>query len=346
MLQFEYPEHLYALLLLPLLALFFWAALAARKRAVQRFGKPSLMAQLMPGRSRYRHYWKLSLFLCALALLAIGWANPQYGTKLMKYQRKSVDVVIALDLSQSMWAQDLSPSRLERARRFSQELTEGLRAERLGLVFFAGSAFLQSPITTDYKAIDLALRAASPNMIGNQGTAIGEAIELAAKAFEENNKSHKALIIITDGETHEAGALPAAKQAAQEGLIVYTVGVGTAEGGFIPVVQNGREMYKRDPSGTPIRSRLDEAMLRELAEAAGGSYFNLSDGSKQVVQVLKQRIDGMEKRAFEQRTFSEHESSFQWFVGLALLLLLAEFLLPYRSKKRAAAEGLFGNREA
>lgn len=342
MLQLEHPEHLYALVLLPLLGLFFWAAWSARNRAIGRFGNHSLMQQLMPQVSRYRQYLKFGLLMLAVALLAVGWANPQYGAKLQKYKRKSVDVIIAFDLSQSMLATDVTPSRLERARRFGRELVEGLRSERLGMVVFAGSAFLQSPITTDYNAIQLSLRSASPEMIGNQGTAIAEAIELAGESFEDNNKSHKALIIITDGENHEEEAVAAAQAAAEKGLIIYTVGVGTVEGGFIPIRQNGREMYKRDKQGSPVRSRLNEGVLQNLAEAGDGSYFNLSAGSDAVVSALKARIDKMEKRAFEQRSFSEFESSFQWFVGVALLLLTVEFLLPYRRSGRRRNENLFG----
>lgn len=341
MLRFEHPEHLYALALLPLLLLFFWAAWTARKRAIQRFGSSSLMQQLMPSVSRYRHYFKFGLLLGALALLAVGWANPQYGSKLMKYERKSVDIFIAFDLSQSMLAQDITPNRLERARRFAQELVQGLRTERLGLIFFAGNAYLQSPITSDYGAIELALRSANTEMIPNQGTAISQAIELADESFEEGNTNHKGLIVITDGENHDEAAIEQAEAAAEEGLIIYTIGVGTAAGSFIPVVRNGQEMYKRDLSGQPVRSRLNEEVLQELAKAGNGRYFNLSSGSKEVLSALKERIDQMEKRTLEQRSFSEYESSFQWFVGAALLLLMLEFMLPYRSQSPAAGRSLF-----
>lgn len=338
MLRFEHPEHLYALLLLPLIGLLFWAARRLRQRALARLGQSSLLAQLMPGASRYRQYLKLGLLLGAVALLVLGWANPQYGAKLMTYERKSVDVILAFDLSQSMLAEDITPSRLERARRFAQSLSEGLRAERLGLVYFAGAAFLQSPVTTDYSAIQLALRAAHPDMLPNQGTSIADALAVAEEAFEPNNKSHKALILITDGETHDEAAEARAKQAAENGLIIYTIGVGTADGGFIPIVQNGREMYKRDQTGNPVRSALNEEMLQALAQAGNGRYFNLNAGSEAVLAALKDRIDRMEKRSFEERSFEEYESTFQWFIGLAIALLLAEFLLPY-NRKNASQEG-------
>lgn len=301
----------------------------------------SLMEQLMPMVSRYRYYLKFGLLLGALVLLAVGWANPQYGAKLMKYERKSVDIMLAFDLSESMLAQDIQPNRLERARRFAQELVQGLRSERLGLVFFAGGAYLQSPVTSDYSAIDLALRSAHPNLLPNQGTAISDAIKLTAESFDEENVSHKALVIITDGENHDEAALAAAETAAENGLIIFTIGVGTAQGAFIPIVRNGREMYKRDKQGETVRSRLNEDVLRKLSQAGQGRYFNLSSGSDEVLAALEKRIERMEKRTLEQRSFSEYESSFQWFVGVAILLLLIEFMLPYRKKRKQQTKSLF-----
>ena len=330
MLRFEYTEHLYALGLLPVLLLFFWLAWRSRRRAIRRFGDGGLMERLMPEVSSFKHYLKFGLVLLALALLAIGWANPQYGTKLVKYKRKSVDIFIAFDVSQSMLAEDISPSRLARAGRFAQTLAEGLSSERLGLILFAGNAYVQSPITQDFNAILLALRSANPNMIPNQGTAIGQAIGLAEESFEENNKSHKALIIITDGEDHEDVVVSRARDARENGMLIFTVGVGTEAGSFIPAMENGRQGYKRDQSGNPVMSRLNEATLRQVAEAGGGDYFNLGAGSNRVVDALKGRIDDMEKRELEQRVFSEYNSYFQWFVGLAILVLLVEFLISYR----------------
>ncbi|MCB0579647.1 MAG: VWA domain-containing protein [Phaeodactylibacter sp.] len=330
MLRFEYTEHLYALGLLPVLLLFFWLAWRSRRRAIRRFGDGGLMERLMPEVSSFKHYLKFGLVLLALALLAIGWANPQYGTKLVKYKRKSVDIFIAFDVSQSMLAEDISPSRLARAGRFAQTLAEGLSSERLGLILFAGNAYVQSPITQDFNAILLALRSANPNMIPNQGTAIGQAIGLAEESFEENNKSHKALIIITDGEDHEDDVVSRAREARENGMLIFTVGVGTEAGSFIPAMENGRQGYKRDQSGNPVMSRLNEATLRQVAEAGGGDYLNLGAGSNRVVDALKGRIDDMEKRELEQRVFSEYNSYFQWFVGLAILVLLVEFLISYR----------------
>ena len=341
MLRFEYPEHLYALLAVPLLLLFFGLAWRARSKAIRRFGDTHLMARLMPRVSRYRYFLKFAVLLIALALLAIAWANPQYGVRMVKAKAKSVDVMIAFDISQSMLAEDLPPSRLARARRFTQSLVESLQGERLGLILFAGSAFVQSPVTSDFNALLQAVRSANPSMIPNQGTAIGEAIELAANSFEQNNKNHKALIIITDGENHEEDALDQAKTARSDGLLIFTVGVGTEEGSFIPVEENGKLAYKRDNTGQPVVSHLNEAVLREIAQAGDGKYFNLAAGSGQVLDALREGIGRMEKRELEQQAFSEYNSYFQWFVGAAMLLLLLEFLLPYRSSRRLTGKDIF-----
>jgi Ca-activated chloride channel family protein len=313
-----------------------------RKRAIRRFGSSHLMVQLMPQLSHYKHYIKFTLLMLTLGVLIVGWANPQYGTKLRKFQRKSVDVFIAFDVSQSMMAEDISPSRLDRARRFSQNLVQGLRTERIGLIFFAGGAYLQSPITTDYNAIDLALRSADPNSMLNQGTAITEAITLAEESFDTGNKAHKALIIITDGESHDEGAIQKAIAARENGIITYTIGVGTTSGSYIPYQDNrGQSGYKRGPNGEPVLSKLNPDALKDIAKGGDGAYFDLSAGSQQVLDVLKKRIDSMEKTALEQRTFSEYESSFQWFIGIGILLLLIEFLLPYRKRNNGRENKLF-----
>ncbi len=345
MFRFEYPEHLYALVVIPVLVLFFLAMMMARKRALRRFGNTDLLRRLMPQVSKFKHTVKFVLLMAGLLLLIIGWANPQWGSKREKVKRRSVDVFIALDISQSMLAQDIPPNRLERAKRFAQNLVEALRGERLGLIIFAGNAYLQMPLTTDYAAAALFLKSANPAMAPTQGTAFAEAIDLAERSFEEDNKNHKALVLITDGENHEEGAMERAQTARDNGLLLFTVGLGTEEGGFIPTYVGGRSDYKRDNSGNPVRTRLNEEMLRELASSGDGAYFNLASGSDAVLEALKERIDNIEKRELEQRVFSEYESYFQYFIGLALLLLLLEFLLPYRRSGVLSGRDIFGIRE-
>ncbi len=340
MFRFEHSEHLYALVILPILIVFFVLAWMARKKLLARFADSSLLGTLAPEISKYKHIVKFCLILLATALLGVAWANPQWGTKKEKVKRKSVDVFIALDISKSMLAEDVRPSRMERARKFASRLVNELKGERIGTIIFAGNAYLQMPLTTDYSAAQLFVRSANPSQAPSQGTAISDAIELAERAFEENNKYHKAIIIITDGENHDNEAIARAKEANDNGLLIFTVGVGTKEGGRIPLVKNGRNDYQRDKSGQPVVSKLNEDMLRDLAEAGNGDAFNLVDGD-QVLAALRSRIEKVEKREMEQRSFSEYESYFQYFIGLALLLLIIEFFISFQKSKWMEGKDLF-----
>ncbi len=341
--RFEYGDHLYALLLIPLLILFFLWVQRSRKKAMQEFGDTTLLAQMMPLYSKYKHTVKFLLLLFGLSTLIIAWANPQWGTKREKVKQKSVDIFIALDISQSMMAEDIRPNRLERARKFSQQLVNTLKGNRMGIILFAGNAYLQMPLTTDYAAAQLFLRSANPNQAPTQGTAISDALDLAEQSFEEDNKQHKAIIIVTDGETHDQETIQFAQEAAKNGLLIYTVGVGTASGGLIPTIIGGREDYKRDQSGNPVRSALNEKMMQDLADVGNGSYFNLvASNPDDVSESLKISIDKMEKREFEARVFNEYESYFQYFIALAILFLGAEFLISYRKNRWLGEKDLFG----
>ena len=304
-------------------------------------GDSSLLKALMPDASKYRAGVKFGMLLLVLALLFIGWANPQWGSKKEEVKRKSVDVIIALDISTSMYAEDIPPNRLERAKRFAEGLIEALKGERIGLILFAGSAYLQMPITTDYAAAKLFARSANPNLAGSQGTVIGEAIGLARRSFAEDEGSHKALIVITDGEDHDGEAQEQAAAARDEGIFLFTVGVGTPSGGFIPIIRRGREDFKRDQSGQPVRSKLNEEMLEEIALKGDGNYFHIADGQA-VAKALKNRIEQMEKRELEVRSFTEYNSYFQYFIGAGLLLLIIEFLISYKREGWTKGRDLFG----
>ena len=341
MFRFEHPNYLYALILLPVLAAFFLGYWQWRKRAIGRFGDRSLLEQLMPGASKYKHPVKFSLLLLALAFLIVGWANPQWGNKREKVKRKSADVIIALDISNSMYAEDIAPNRLERAKKFAENLVEKLKGERIGLILFAGGAYLQAPLTTDYTVIQLFIRSANPELAGTQGTSIGDAIDAARNSFPEENHSHKALIIITDSEDHDGEALASAEKLAREnGIILFTVGVGTPEGSFIPVLINGREDYKRDDTGQPVRSRLNEEALRELAENGGGAYFPISQGDG-VAIALQKHIDQMEKRELEVRAFTSFDSYFQYFLAAGVFLLVVELMISYQKEKWLEGKDIF-----
>lgn len=340
MFRFENIQYLYALGIIPVLVLFFLLMWQARQRAIRQFGDFALMKRLMPQMSKYKHGIKFSILMLALSFMIIGWANPQWGTKKEKVKRKSVDVFIALDISQSMLAEDISPNRLERAKKFTQNLINELKGERIGVIIFAGNAYLQMPLTTDYAAAELFVRSANIYQATTQGTAISEAIDLAERSFEQDNKHHKALIIVTDGENHDQDAIERAKKANENGLLIFTVGVGTADGAYIPTVYAGQRGIKHDRTGNPVRSQLNEAMLSDLAKEGNGAYYNLIEGDK-VVNVLQERIDKVEKREMEQRSFNEYESYFQYFLAAGLLLMLLEFFVSYRKSKWLEGKDFF-----
>lgn len=333
MFKFEYIDHLWALGVIPLLVLFFFLAWRFRKAALRRFGGEDAVKRLAPGLSRYKHIVKFSLLMLSLAFLAVAWANPQWGSKRQPVQRKGIDLFVALDISQSMLAEDVSPSRLERSKRFAQQLVDELASNNIGVILFACNAFTSAPLTTDYAFAKLVLATANPTQAGAQGTSIGEAIDQAERSFSEDNDHHKAVIIITDGEDHDGSAAERAAAAQDKGTLVFTVGVGEEEGSFIPVTMAGRDDYLRDQTGNPVRSSMNAQTLEEVARSGGGAYFKLSNDASSMVTALRERIDVIEKREYEQRVFSDYESYFQLFIGIALLILLIEFLLSYRTSR-------------
>jgi len=343
MIRFENSEYLYALfILIPLIILFF-SMWRYRKRSIERFGNTSIVQQLMKGYSPTMHRLKFLFLLLASTLLIIGWANPQSGKSISTKTatRESVDVFIALDISYSMLAQDIAPSRMERTKKFTEDLIKALRGERLGLILFAGNAYLQMPLTTDYSAATIFTKGANPYQAPSPGTAIGDALDMAMQSFDEENESDKVVIIITDGENHEEEAIRKAQEASDRGIIVFTIGVGTEQGSFIPTVVNGYTDYKRDETGNPVRTRLNEEVLQEISDAARGEYYNIAIGSDNVIRALRNRIEQMDKQEFEQRAFDEYASYFQYFVGFALLLILVEFLMSYRKSKLLENRDLF-----
>lgn len=341
MFQFEHDNLLFYLALIPVLALLFWLAQRARQQALSRFGHLSILQQLMPGYSRKKHTAKFILLLLAIALLIVAWANPQLGTKREKVERKSVSIFIALDISRSMNAEDIAPSRLERAKQFAMTAVRQLSTERIGLIIFAGNAYLQTPLTDDYAAVNTFLKSANTNMVSNQGTALASAIELVQESFEIENKASKAIFIISDGETHDDAATQQAKAAYADGILTFTIGVGTPEGAPVPTSFRGKQNYLYDDTSNPVVSKLNEAMLRNLAKVGGGAYYNLNSGNEAILDDLRTKIDRMEKQTYEQRVFEAYESYFQIPAAIALLLILAEFIISYQKNKYLADKDLF-----
>lgn len=341
MFRFEEIENLYAFGLLPILiGVFIWMWYA-RKRTMEKFADASLFQQLVPDMSQYKHKIKFTLLMLGLTALIVAWSNPQWGAKREKVKRKSVDVFIALDISESMLAHDISPNRLDRAKRFTQNLVEELKGERIGTIIFAGNSYLQMPLTTDYAAAQLFLKSTNTGMAATQGTAISEAIDLAEQSFEQNDKQHKAMVIISDGEDHDGEAIARAKAANEKGMLIFTVGVGSTKGSLIPITNlAGIRDYKKDKEGKAVRTALNEQMLSDLATAGNGAYYNIADGEK-VITALQNSISKMEKQEFEARSFTEYESYFQWFIFLALLFIVGEFFISYRKNKYLKGKDIF-----
>ena len=267
----------------------------------------------------------------SLLFLIAALANPQWGTKKEKVKAQSSDVFIALDISQSMMAEDISPNRLERAKRVTLNLIKSLRGNRIGIILFAGNAYLQMPLSNDLSAAQMFISSANTNQATTQGTAIGEAVDLALRAYDEGEAFQRALIIITDGENHDDEAMSKVKEAREKGLNIFTLGVGTEEGSFIPQKSNSGTQYKRDDSGELVKSVLNPDLIRDLASAGGGKHYFIQDGN-QVILDLKNQIDRLEKQEVEQRSFTDYESYFQYLLGLGLLFLVGEFFVSPRGK--------------
>ncbi|HRI28297.1 MAG TPA: VWA domain-containing protein [Chitinophagales bacterium] len=342
MFQFENSAWLYALLLAPVFWLFFRASMQWQWKAMERFGQMELINRLMPDFSVIKRRNKFTLYLLAYCFIVLALANPQIGAKLEKVTRKGIDVMVALDVSKSMLAEDLQPNRLERARQLISRMIDNMKDDRIGLIIFAGNAYLQMPLTADYAAAKLFLKTVNTDIVPTQGTAIGASIELALRSFPEKNMKHNALLIISDGENHETEAKTIAEKAADEGLVIYTLGIGSPEGAPIPIITNGRKAdYKRDDSGNPILSKLNETILQDIAQTGRGQYFRIT-GSKDEASEVLATLGNIEKRQFEDHIVTEYASQFQYFLGIALLLLLIEFFTSERKNTRWAGFNLFG----
>ncbi|MDD2528088.1 MAG: VWA domain-containing protein [Lentimicrobiaceae bacterium] len=340
MFRFEHPFYIQLLLLLPLFVVGYWMYLRWKKRAVRRFGDTEVVSRLMPGVSKFRSHLKFTLLILTLASILLALANPQIGSKLEKVQRKGIDLIIALDVSNSMLAEDIQPNRLNRARQSIARLIDEMQNDRIGLIIFAGKAYVQLPITTDYNAAKLMLSTIKPDLVPVQGTAIGQALETAMTSFQDD-KSGKAVIIITDGENHEDDAVAKAAEATKRGIKVFTIGMGSADGAPIPVYNNNRmEGFKKDQSGTTIITRLDESMLRQIAEAGDGIYVRASNSNSGLKQIFDQ-ISKLDQNTYETHNYADYENRFQYFIALALIFMVLNFLLNERKSKWADKFSIF-----
>ncbi len=326
-LQWEHIEYLWALGLIPVM----WAVHMThgwwQKRLIRKIGEPRLQPVYLPGKARQKRAFKFLLLVLAWTGVVLALANPRAGLGSRKVKLRGADVMIALDVSRSMLAEDIRPNRLERARLFCSRLIDRLPNDRIGLIVFAGHAYLQMPLTTDHDAARLFLENAIPDLVPTQGTAIAEAIRLAMESFPEGNDMYRALILISDGEDHEAGCLEAAREAAGKGIMIEAIGIGSARGAPIPVYQNGiLKGYKKGPDGEVVLTKLNEETLQQVALAANGHYQPF-DGSNAQIRTVRQHLEALEKAEIDTVQFKDWVSYYRVPLGLAVFLLIIELLI-------------------
>jgi Ca-activated chloride channel homolog len=342
MYKFEHPYYFLGLIVLLLVALFYWKSIQNKLKLIKKLGDETLINRLMPEMSNIRHTVKFVILIICLFFIIIALANPQKGVHKEKVTVKSADIFIALDVSNSMLADDIQPNRLEKAKSIALSLLEDLKGERVGLIVFAGNAYVQMPLTTDYSAAALFINSCNTNQIPTQGTALSEVLDLAQKGFGSENKSYKLLAIITDGEDHENNAVEKSKTAFENNTMIFTIGVGTPEGGKIPVDYGGFKDYKKDKTGATVITKVNEPLLIDVAKAGGGAYFNYTNTSN-LSDKLTSQVSKLGKKEFEQRSFNEYDSYYQYFLFFALILLIGEFLITYKQKSLLTKWNIFKN---
>ena len=336
MLRFEHPEYLWFLLLIPALGVGFFFQNIWQRKQLRRFVSATLLPQLVPEASLVMRIIKQTLVSLALACLILAVANPQVGTRLEEVKREGIDLFVALDVSLSMKSEDIRPSRLDKAKRDVSELLRKLSGDRVGMVVFAGDAFVQFPLTADYAAADLFLTAIDVDAVPVPGTMIGSAIEVALKSFSKDVPTQKAIVVVSDGENTEGDVMGAVEDAKKAGVRIYSVGMGTPEGGPIPILnQNGiRTDYKRDQSGSIVLTKLDETMLQQIASTTGGTYHRATSGGNEIDDIFKE-LSSLEKVEFGTKQITGYESRYQYPLAFAILLLLIELMLAEKRTKIA-----------
>ena len=342
MFRFAAIEMLFAYLLVPALVALAWWARARKQRDMERLADRDLLDRLTASVSRRGQRAKTILVVAAVGLLVTALARPQFGSRVETVRREGRDVLIALDLSASMVAEDMAPNRLEKAKFAIADLIDQLDGDRVGLVAFAGEAFVQSPLTLDYGAARLFLNAMEPDMMSVQGTNLGQAIAVSLDAFAATERRHRVLVVITDGEDHEGEVDDAITRATDEGVVIYTVGIGSTDGVPIPDFDAAGQAqgFKRDGDGAVVTTRLDEATLMTLAERTGGTYYRASPGGAELA-VLAEELAGGEGREFESEQVTLFDEQYQLFLGLALVLLISDVLVSDRRRVHVGWTGRF-----
>jgi Ca-activated chloride channel homolog len=341
--KLDKPEYLWIFAVLPMSSMLFLVVLIWKKRALAQFSSGLMLRHLAPDLSTGKPVFKFILLRLALFFLTIALINPKMGSKMAEAKYEGIDLMIALDVSNSMLAEDIKPNRLTRAKRGISQLLDKLHGDRIGIIVFAGDAYVQLPITTDYSAARLFLSTIDEKVVPVQGTAIGAAINLAMESFDFENATQKAIIVISDGENHEDEPIDAAKKANEKGVIIHTIGMGSAQGAPIPVYQGKQQTgYRKDKSGGTVVSRLDEKMLQDISTAGGGMFVRAST-AQSGLNILLDEINTMNKTEFGTVAYAEYEDRFQAFLLIGIILLLLEFLLLERRNKWRDKFNFFGS---
>ena len=328
--QLEEKIWFWILGVIPVLVLFFLVLQIWRHKAQKRFADRNLIKRLSPNKSLFKSVLKLAMLCIVFACLSIALVNPKVGTKLETVKREGVDIVFAVDVSKSMLAEDIAPNRLEKAKQLVTQIINNLASDRIGIIAYAGKAFPQLPITTDYAAAKMFLQNMNTDMLSSQGTAINEAINLAKTYYDDEEQTNRVLIIISDGEDHSDEAASVAEEAYDEGIRIFTIGVGDLKGGPIPEKKNGVVVnYKKNSEGETVITKLNEETLQNIANEANGAYIN-GKSTDDVVETIREILNTMDKTEFEAKQFSDFKAQFQWFLGFAIFFLVLDIFLLER----------------
>jgi Ca-activated chloride channel family protein len=330
MYQLEEKIWFWALGIIPVIILLFLLLQFWRYRAQNNFADKKSLKRLSPNRSVFKGVLKVLVLSLAFFCLAIALVNPKIGTKLETVKREGVDIVFAVDVSKSMLAEDIAPNRLEKSKQLVTQIINNLASDRIGIIAYAGKAFPQLPITTDYASAKMFLQSMNTDMLSSQGTAINEAIKLSKTYFDDEEQTNRVLIIISDGEDHSEAAAAVAEEANEEGIRIFTIGVGDIKGGPIPEKRNGVVLnYKKDSQGETVITKLNEETLKEIANEANGVYINGSN-TNEVVETIRALLNAMDKKEFEAKQFADFKDQFQWFLGFGIFFLLLDIFLLER----------------
>ena len=344
MIQIDESAYFYLFLLFPGLVFLYMVLVFWKKRTQRKFAEAALLKRLTPSRSSFKGGLKLLFLLLGLTGLILGLVNPKIGTKLETVKREGVDIVFAIDVSKSMLAEDIAPNRLEKSKRIVSEIINQLASDRIGLIAYAGQAVPQLPITTDYSVAKMFLSYLNTDQLSSLGTAIDQAINLATTFYDDEDQTNRVLFIVSDGEDHEGLAVDAVDQAVENGIRIYTIGIGKTKGAPIPIKRNGVvQELKKDSQGEVVITRLNEEMLKDIAEKGNGAYIDGSN-TDEAVTFIKEELNKMDKKEFEAKQFAEYKDQFQWFLGLGLLFIFLDIFILDRKTKWLKKLNLFNEK--